>query len=178
LVELAAVARKHQQSKQLQPYFDFDSLMHAATDIDPWYQDIVANWAEDLQLLHKAAPLKKQARILEKIERSYKGHMQRVLDLVRASIIVDTVEDARKALELVMREARVFVVKCRYDLDFDSAETNGYRDINMQLSFDELKGTRFEGFVFELQIIIAEFFKIKCEGQHEKYIECRNLRGN
>merc|ERR1711939_675769 len=98
--ELAAVAHRHQQRKQLQPFFGIDSLMQTATDIDPWYQNVVANWAGELQLIHKAAPLKKQARVLEKIERSYKGHTQRVLDLVRASIVVNTVDEAREALEL------------------------------------------------------------------------------
>jgi len=50
--------------------------------------------------------------------------------------------------------------------------------MNLQLSFDELNCTPYEGFVFELQIVLAGFNKIKFEGQHQKYIECRNLRGD
>lgn len=178
LIELVAVANSHTNRKQLQPAFDFEALMTTANDINQWYQDIVKHWAEELKLAHKEAPLKKRGRILEKIERSYHGHVGRVLDLVRATIIVDTVREAKQALELVLKEADVFVVKCRYDLDYNGKATNGYRDINLQLSFHELQGTRFDGFVFELQIILSAFFKIKSEGQHEKYIECRNLRGD
>lgn len=178
LLELAALVKSHTNRKQLQPICDFKALMRTAQDINEWYQDVVRHWAEELKVMHKAAPLKKQGRVLEKIERSYHGDVRKVLDLVRASIIVDTVREARQALDLVLKEADVFVLKCRYDLAYDGKATNGYRDMNLQLSFRQLEGTQFDGFVFELQIILADFFKIKSEGQHAKYIECRNLRGD
>jgi hypothetical protein len=178
VMELSALVRSLKQSKQLQPACEFDELMKISQDINQWYQNVVAQWAQELDLIHKAAPLKKRGRVLEKIERSYGGAVQRVLDLVRATIVVKTVSEAKAVLELVLRDASVYVVKCRYDLEYDGKDTNGYRDINLQLSFAELSGTRFENFVFELQIILDAFFSIKSEGQHERYIECRNLRGN
>lgn len=75
-------------------------------------------------------------------------------------------------------QAQVFAVKNRYDLDYDGVATAGYRDVNLQLSFDETKGTSFEGYVFELQIILRKFLDIKSDEGHRRYIACRNLRGN
>jgi hypothetical protein len=178
LLELAAFVRGHPTKRKAQVHPGIETLMKVSRSLNPWYQVVVASWAKELGLTYEEAPLKKRARVLEKVERSYKGDVQQVLDLVRASIIVNTVQEARQALELVLCKAGVSMIKCRYDLDYDGEATNGYRDINMQLCFSELRDTPFEDFVFELQIVLSSFFKIKSEGQHEKYIHCRNLRGN
>ena len=72
----------------------------------------------------------------------------------------------------------VFIIKNRYDLELDSRATAGYRDINMQLSFEELHGTPYDGYVFELQIILQSYLGIKSDEGHKRYITCRNLRGD
>jgi hypothetical protein len=178
IVKLTCVVKKHVQDKQLQPDVDFSHLMLLATSLHPWFQNVVGTWAEILGLEHKSAALKSRERVLEKVERSYQGNVRRVLDLVRASIIAESVEEVKRALEFVFEHALIFCVKCRYDLDYDGVATNGYRDINLQLSFPQLKSTPYDGFVFELQIVLAGFNKIKFEGQHCKYIMCRNLSGH
>merc|ERR1712232_1077300 len=108
-------------------------------------------------------------------ERAYKGDASRVLDFVRSSVVCTNVVEMVHVLEFVLAQAQAFVVKNRYDVKFDAATTGGYRDINLHLTFDVLHKTCYAGFVFELQIILDEFLKIKTDEGHKRYIHCRNL---
>ena len=121
---------------------------------------------------------KKRERAWEKVDRSYRGDNSRVLDFVRTSLICETVADAKRALEFVMLRATVFTIKNRLDPAYDGEDTGGYRDINMQLSFEAPTGTPYAGFVLELQIILASFLTIKSDEGHKRYVTCRNLRGD
>jgi len=177
IVKLTDLVKKQAQDKHLQPDVGFAHLMALATSLHPWFQRVVATWAETLGVEHKPAALKSRERVLEKVERSYQGDVRRVLDLVRASIVVDSVEEVTRALEFVLEQTSVYFIKSRYDLEYDGVATNGYRDVNLQLSFPQLKSTDYEDFVFELQIVMTGFNQIKFEGQHRKYIMCRNLTG-
>jgi len=187
LMELGRIVKDHTMMQHLllahirkvkQPSSDLQHLLDMSKCLNNWYQDVVAGWAEFLQLNHKAAPRKKKARAYEKVERSYNGDVSRVLDFVRSSIVADTIEEATRVLRFVLAQGTVFCIKNRYDLDYDSQETGGYRDVNLQLSFDELKGTSFDGYVFELQIILSCFLQVKSNEGHKRYIVCRNLRGD
>ena len=57
-------------------------------------------------------------------------------------------------------------------------ETGGYRNINVQLCLPELDSTPFVGFVFELQIILESYLALKTAAGHQRYIKCRNIRGD
>ena len=101
-----------------------------------------------------------------------------MLDFVRSTLVVENVQQAIQALHFVLANGVVHTVKNRYDPAYDGMATAGYRDINMQISFAELDGTPFSGYVFELQIIIASFLEVKSDDGHKRYILCRNLRGD
>ena len=178
LHELASTAKKIPPCKVCQPLQGFGDLYQLAHSIDDWYQHIVAEWAESLQLIHSRAPVKRAERAMEKIDRSYNGDVSRILDLVRSTIKVKSVQQAKVALELVRTQARVLNAKNRYDLEYDGQATAGYRDLNLQLSFPELEGTLYDGFVFELQIILMSFYEVKSDEGHRRYVVNRNLRGD
>ena len=144
----------------------------------PWYQSRVAVWAESLGVEHKPAKMKSAARVIEKTGRSYKDDVSRVLDFVRSTLVTRSVAETRRVLEFVMNNATVRTAKNRYDPGYNGVSTAGYRDVNIQLQFDEFNGALFEGFVFELQIILAEFFALKSGDGHKRYVTCRNLRGD
>lgn len=105
---------------------------------------------------------------------------------MRSTIIVDTVAEAKHVLQFIMKQVSVHTLKNRYEPDYNGEMTAGYRDINMQLSFEDMKGRiesgesseRLDGFVFELQIIMSGFLAIKSNEGHKRYILCRNLRGD
>ena len=179
LEELALIVKDHNaRHKVRQPSQNLLYLFDLASSSNAWYQQIVSSWAATLHVQHKAAPVKTQRRALQKVERSYKGDASRVLDFVRASVVVDTMAEVKRVLELVLSQAMVHKIKNRYETCFDGGATGGYRDLNLQISFKELQGTVFEGFVFELQIILAAILKVKSNDGHRRYIHCRNLRGD
>ena len=66
----------------------------------------------------------------------------------------------------------------RLDPGYSGDATGGYRDLNLQLTFPELKGTLFTGFIFELQITLSKFLQLKSAEGHKRYVVCRNLRGD
>ena len=74
------------------------------------------------------------------------------------------------------RNANVKKIKNRYDPAYDGEETAGYRDLNLQLTLDQMdQGCVFPGFVFELQIILDCFQELKSEKGHTRYIRCRPI---
>merc|ERR1712224_1144449 len=98
---------------------------------------------------------------MEKILRSYRGRSEFVTDMVRSTIICKTVKGLQCTLEFVMKSANVHSIKNRFDMSYDGGLTGGYRDLNIQLSFSELEGTAFYGFVFELQIHLTAILQHK-----------------
>jgi len=175
---LAEVATRHSHIKVLQPSNPFERLVRLAVTLNEWYQCVVETWASHLGVRNVRGKVKSWPRACEKANRSYKGNFLKVLDFVRASLVTETVADAVRVLRFVVDNASVHTIKNRYSLKYDAKSTGGYRDLNLQLTFKQLEGTPFEGFVVELQIILAEFLKVKSDEGHRRYIACRNLRGD
>ena len=95
----------------------------------------------------------------------------------RRAFVVNSVDEAREVLKVLLKDARVHLIKNRFDTCSDANSTAGYRDMNLQLSFAKLDGTDFEGFIFELQIHVEAILKLKNAEGHKRYIVLRNLRG-
>merc|ERR1712187_277900 len=118
--------------------------------------------------------MKSVRRLMEKISRSYQGHPERVTDIVRSTIVCEAVEDVRRVLQFALENAHIHIIKNRFDLNYSGDDTGGYRDLNVQLSFPELKGTAFDGFVFELQIHLEDILQRKHAEGHKRYVALRN----
>jgi len=178
LEELADTVRGFSARKLLQRCSDLSVLIWQAEQLDAWFQDVVLAWAQWLDVEHHAAPRKSHVRAREKILRSYKGKPECVLDFVRSCIIVERVADIQRVLMFVLDEAKVHVIKNRFDPSFDGEETFGYRDVNMQLTLPELEGTPCAGHVMEIQIHLRAIAALKTADGHKKYVHYRNTTGN
>merc|ERR1711879_249943 len=99
------------------------------------------------------------------------------IDLIRSTIITTSICEARQVLSLILKESTVHLMKNRFSLEYDAKATAGYRDVNLQLTFPELKGSEYEGFIFELQLHIKAMLELKNNEGHKRYITLRNLRG-
>ena len=91
--------------------------------------------------------------------------------------MVNSVDEPREVLKVVLKDARVHLIKNRFDTCYDANATAGYRDMILQLSCAKLDGTDFEGFILELQIHVEAFLRLKNAEGHKRYIVLRNLRG-
>jgi len=174
---LAVVARSASKRKRDQSIPVLNVLLWQADEINEWYQGVVASWAQYLRVKHHVAPVKSEKRATEKLLRSYAGRAERVLDFVRSTLIVNSINEATLVLKFVLDEVDVTVVKNRFDPAYDGKETFGYRDINMQLSFPEFRDTPWHGYILELQIHLKDILAIKSDEGHKKYIQVRNLSG-
>merc|ERR1712107_341465 len=134
---LAVVVQRHQQNKRFQRLHDLDELLVQAEHLNSWYQTLVKGWADHLGFEHHAAALKSRVRVTQKILRSYKGNASAVLDLVRATIVVDNISEIILVVGLVTAEAIVHTIKNRFAPDYNCEQTGGYRDVNMHLSFED-----------------------------------------
>ena len=111
------------------------------------------------------APLKGVARAAEKSMADYGGDASRLKDILRATVIIDNIEQIQKAIEHVQRRF-AGVTKFRDTLRSPLETTDGYRDVNMNVVID--------GQVAELQINLPEMVRAK-EANHALYEERRTI---
>jgi hypothetical protein len=178
LRSLSQLVAQHQSKRKEQSTTVLKLLYEQAVALDDWYQNVVRSWAQHCNALHSPAPVKTYRRTLEKVYRSYSGRVPPITDLVRSTIVVETIEQAQEVAEIVLHDATVYTIKNRFDLTYDGCATAGYRDLNLQIGFPEMDDTLFEGFVFELQIHLRAVIEMKTEFGHKRYIALRNLRGD
>merc|ERR1712061_303303 len=105
--------------------------------LHPWFQSVGKSCADAIGVDYHSAPLKSDTRIREKVFRSYDGDAAHVTDIVRGSLVCETIEQVVACLELVLSDTTVHQIKNRFSLDCDGISTHGYRDVNVLLSFSE-----------------------------------------
>ena len=71
---------------------------------------------------------------------------------------------------------QVIRVKNRFDPDYDSVATAGYRDISMNLKLTSTD-SEYTEMIFEVQIQHDAFYALKSDEGHAKYAQFRDLRG-
>jgi len=140
--------------------------------------------AIDPQVWHKIkwATLKRRERAIEKVVRSYAGDVSKLLDVCRQSIIFDNCSDLYNCLKAIVNdpEAVIMRAKNRLNPDYDAEKRSaGYRDVclNMRLVNSHTTNLGVDGHVFELQLLLMAFAKMKNEDGHKHYVEFRNAQG-
>ncbi|CAB4122044.1 hypothetical protein UFOVP16_45 [uncultured Caudovirales phage] len=108
------------------------------------------------------APLKGSRRAVGKIEADYEGDASRIKDLLRATIEVDSPEQARTAVEMLRQKFNVIKSGFRDLLDPAATPVDGYRDAKMNVQIG--------GVVAELQVNLREMLAAKKEA-HALYEE-------
>lgn len=163
------------QNECRQPTSSIDELFAVAREAHPPFQDWVGNLAAQTGAEHCAAGLKKATRTLQKVRRSYKDDASRLCDIVRASLIFNSVAEAAQCLRLIAAQDhfKPCRVKNRLDRSFDSKLSAGYRDLSLNLRWDG-NGT---WHICELQLQLRALYALKTDGGHKRYVQWRDNQG-
>jgi hypothetical protein len=169
-------------SSQKKGYSIFFKLLSVAGALNKVVQGLGRRWSEEAGATSTAgfheAPVKTAKRAIEKVWRSYNGDPSCLTDIVRTSIVCSSLEELERVAKTVFCDSLVQVirVKNRFDPNYDSTTTAGYRDISMNLKLTSKDGEHTEQ-IFEVQIQLQAFYNLKSDKGHAKYAQFRDLRG-
>lgn len=113
--------------------------------------------------------LKGSARAVEKIAKDYKGDAGKIKDLLRATIEVDTVDQARAVVALLRQPFDVLDAGFRDLFDAAVDPVDGYRDAKMNVQLP--------GLVAEIQVNLPQMLAAK-KRVHGEYEERSTLQRN
>ena len=139
-------------------------LRRTAHEVKPAFDEVVRAIANEVDGDPMLAPIKGIPRSSAKIATDYQGQTEQIKDLVRATVMVDAVEDAQGAVDVILREFDVLPTG-RRNLFAPGVEVpDGYRDakFNVQLT---------DGLVGEVQVNIPEMLEAKSGPGHALYEE-------
>eukprot|EP00283_Hemiselmis_rufescens_P008550 CAMPEP_0173419262 /NCGR_PEP_ID=MMETSP1357-20121228/1178_1 /TAXON_ID=77926 /ORGANISM="Hemiselmis rufescens, Strain PCC563" /LENGTH=899 /DNA_ID=CAMNT_0014381885 /DNA_START=11 /DNA_END=2710 /DNA_ORIENTATION=- len=126
--------------------------------------------------------LKRRNRSMEKLLRSYKNALGRLLDISRNLIVFETMSDLTMALGIIVTDENVRVerIKNRLSPDYRSEETGGYRDvcINLRVVNKDAFALGAELHMCEVQLILLDFANLRSSEGHKRYVRARNLGGS
>ncbi len=104
------------------------------------------------------APVKGEKRATEKVNGDYGGDWSKLLDVARASIVVDSYADVEKAVAKLRENGTTFARKPKDRMT--NPTDAGYRDILTNVKLPN-------GIVGELQILVKPMMKAKLQGHHQ-----------
>lgn len=108
--------------------------------------------------------LKSEERSLIKVITDYSGDAGKLQDVVRGSIVVNSLSHAERIMRALPKNADVVLVKDHVGKPLET----GYRDINLRV---RLPG----GMISEVQILLKPMERAKRKGGHDLYKQYRNL---
>ena len=116
----------------------------------------IAQGGDELYTAATLGPLKTRERCAEKAKNEYSGDVRRLVDICRASVVVDT-EDQLEAVfrHLLADPARVVRLKNR----FANPSFNGYRDALFTVRLDLPQGSH----LAEIQVHLSPILELKAE---------------
>lgn len=179
--------RDASQTPRLQPpeLASVGALFAEADRFNPLLQRKFWQLCKDLEgIEHHAAPVKGEARALQKMHRNYEGNHRRLIDLVRTGVVCRDFNVLRRFLELLLADPEIILVKGsmdknRFAMGYDSIKSGGYRDLQLtaKLVSAEARELGLDTHLCELQLHVEDFQRLKSDGGHKSYIERRNLKG-
>lgn len=136
----------------------------SAANARPGFESSVREAAAAIGANVVIGPVKKPHRVLAKANADYGGDVASVRDVLRATVVVDTPEDAVRALDVLRRRFDAERVKDRFAQPTDL----GYRDalVNVRLP---------GGLVAEVQINIPEIVAYKAGDGHSLYERAQRI---
>ena len=124
---------------QKKGYAILHKLLSLAGALNEVVQNLGRRWSEEAGATSKdgfkQAPVKTAKRAIEKVWRSYNGDPASLTDIVRTSIVCSSLEQLESVAKAVFgdKSVQLIRVKNRFDPDYDSSTTAGYRDISMNI---------------------------------------------
>jgi len=171
-------------------------LYSVADQVNPELQKKCQEWSQTLPCCeseHKGnmakfhpGSVKKTARALVKVYRSYDEDVGRLCDLCRCSLVFATVSDMATGLEMICEDNEIEIQKCsslkqRFALEYDDQLSAGYRDVQLSIKVktdaNKRYGNAAENHLCEVQLHLKAFYEKKGAGGHDNYKISRNLRG-
>jgi hypothetical protein len=149
----ATLRESYERAARVKPQFD-QAVHDIAAEIGASERPIVP------------AGLKGAARAAEKAVADYGGDGNQVGDLVRATVVVDSIAQAQQAIEAVSRRLGK-PVKIKNSLSEGVEPLDGYRDINLKINVG--------GQLVELQVNVPEMLEAKADA-HKLYEERRTIQ--
>jgi ppGpp synthetase/RelA/SpoT-type nucleotidyltranferase len=124
--------------------------------------------------------LKSVDRSIEKLTRSYQGHVPSLLDIVRQCVVFENLQDMLRMCRILEGDGDVQVVRVKNRMaeNYNARISAGYRDIlvNLRLKSDHVRKLGLDLHVCELQLILKQFMMHKSLEGHRRYVEFRNKR--
>lgn len=124
-------------------------------------------------------PIKTLERTFQKVQADYCGDFTRIVDLVRCTIVFDSVSTLVAALRWLLQGAAVYTpsfkalrAKDRLSLKWDAGMSGGNRDILLNGAMTTESGKRH---IVEIQLHLRELYEIK-EASHTLYEDARQLQ--
>ena len=177
---------------------DVSVLFAQAYTLHPHFQNRCSEWAEGIGYHKLETPIKRRARAIQKLFRTYQGDAGCLIDLVRAEITFED-DDRENALSKLLRclqnirkDASVVVlnIKNRFDLDPKESKkiekSGGFRNVSISLILDDEFATSHgvDGHICELQLQMGELKYdekkelnvLNDEFGHARYVEWRDLQ--
>ena len=127
----------------------------------------------------KWAGIKSVRRSIEKLQRSYKSDVSRLVDVVRQSIVFASLDDMCSCLSAISQDPSVRSLRIKNRMQPTSAAaTGGYRDVavNLVIVDEDTERFRVSGHVCELQLILESYYRLKTDVGHSRYVAYRNQR--
>ena len=161
--------------------------------VNTWFQTKCWLWMKELGLQddYSWISIKQEERAIEKARRSYGGVVQRLLDIVRGSLVVDNLAQVEQLLEIVAADTDVEIVRGKNRFSSDMKDL--YRDVQLTVrckafSFDALPGYdaartplikahTCKKLCAEVQIHLRSFYDFKNEQSHTDYKKYRAIMG-
>jgi len=160
-------------------------LLKKAEIANPVFQELVRKWkSAAIEMGHtgceaKHAPIKAPERAIQKLQRSYSiFDPLRLLDLVRATMVLPTLNGISDVVDIVHNDPSVKVLRMKNRFADLHAPT-GYRNVALVVKL--LDSASSKGFLCELQLDLLEFSNEKHRAGssgHDNYKRYRNLMGD
>lgn len=162
------------QGRQRQKIKDLGVLFAQAAALNAAFQNKVNEWATDQPL--KCVSVKKRARAIEKLYRSYNSDPGLLIDLVRSSITVDSIKELYECLDRIKADEDVAVLQIKNRFKEDAVTSGGYRNVALSLVLvtDATIRLGVESHICELQFGLKEMEKVKSIDGHKRYVKWRN----
>jgi hypothetical protein len=144
-----------------------EDLLEAAELVNLDFEEMVLTIASETGGATLLPGLKKEDRIQKKMDDEYDGNANEIRDVVRGSIVFDSLDSLYRAVARVHSAARILYVSDR----FDKPRASGYRDLKFNL---EMKTPDGRPYVAELQFHLKEMLDFK-EWETALYKERRSL---
>jgi len=132
---------------------DVDALLAEADELAPAFHATLRALTERVGGRYQEGPNKSRARAIEKIENDYMGDHTKLVDVVRASSIFVTFLELTHAVEALMADGCVLVVRAKDR--FNKPTDFGYKDLLLNV---KLEGSDHVG---ELQLHLQSIIDIK-----------------